>query len=173
LQLSNYILHFVVTCLSLLLGISALAQTNSNSTSGPSNQILNFNRASLIKAHCPQPSQLTKSPDTRIWSYRKFWRSYNPSLAKSLNVFSGAQWSGSTVGSIICIYNNKENSLFPVLVYFSGLTKMPTGENWQQTRGGYRNCKQGDVTKCSFYAFTPSKKKVDLYEEALKLRKKT
>ena len=159
---------FVLSC---AISCVACAQ-NSDATNSSQREILNYSQASLVKVHCPQINQLVLNPDTRIWSYGKFWKSYNSSLTKVVDTFLGAQWSGSTIGSVICVYGNKKKLGFPVLVYFSGMVRIPTSANWIASKRGYKNCKKSDPLECPFFAYTPSNKKQDYYDEALKLWKK-
>lgn len=153
---------FLLVC-SLLSCSTCLASLNT--------QILDFNNAKIIKVNCPEPRLLTRSPDTQIWSYRKFWKSFDPSLTTRLDTFLGAQWSGSTIGSVICIYSNKQQpDSFPVYITFTGTVRIPSNKAWRQTQSGIKNCISDDVTQCSFETYTPNQKQIDLYEEALNLR---
>ena len=140
----------------------------------PDDQLLSIKNAETVSVTCPKPSLLIKS-DEHKWYYQKFWRSYNTSFASKLDIFKGAQWSGSDVGSIICIYSDSANNAtttnkdisFPVEIHFSGLVKIPTGENWvSQPKKTYKNCLQNDVKKCGFIVYVKSNKKIDYYKES-------
>ena len=102
------------------------------------------------------------------------WYSSTPSLAKKMDHFVGAQYSGIAEGHIICLYMPQATSAhsqsFPVIVHFEGLVLKPKDGEWQPDpkRPGIENCVSPDPAQCPYLPYQPDKIK-DPYEELRKL----
>src|ERR1700751_3543104 len=88
----------------------------------------------------PPLHALVKNPETRTWSSPYGWKSYEMSFEDKLTQFSGAQWRGTNVGQIFCVYRAESPTAFPVLLAYNVLAFTPQGGKWSENLGGYENC---------------------------------
>lgn len=106
-----------------------------------------------VKITCPTLDKLYKRGD--YWDARGDWKSYSQSFAKELSHFSGAQWIGINVGKIVCIYQGKLATTFPVSLEYGQIVIEPKEEpatnKWSKNLGGYRNCISRNVEDCPVY----------------------
>ena len=79
------------------------------------------NLPGFYRLACPAPSRLNKDTKTNSWQYPPYWKSYQTSLSDKIDRFLGAQWSGATLGNLICLYQPASVSEFPVQLHFSDL----------------------------------------------------
>ena len=120
--------------------------------------------------YCPQVGELKKDPNKMTWSAdNKHFRSYDTSFSNKVDQFIGAQWVGTNVGQITCIYRAFAKSAFPVLLVFHTLTLEPNGNAWTKNLGGYKNCDTSDRKQCPF-TIKLQQKSGDIYEEAERLK---
>lgn len=117
-----------------------------------------------IKELCP-PIESLQQQKNMTWTAPNGWKSTNPSFYRSLKQFTGAQWLGVNVGDIICLYTAGGKSDFPVSLKKPMIVLSPTGGNWTEDKGGYKDCKTDDITQCPFYVQSNEPKKTNLYEE--------
>ena len=122
---------------------------------------------------CPAISALTKDPVNMTWHTKdNQFKSYNKSFASGLKEFIGAQWVGTNVGQVFCVYKGIESDTFPVLLSFHTLTLEPhEGDGqWGKDQGGFRNCASKAQSDCMFM-MRVKPVETDIYKEAEKLRK--
>lgn len=124
---------------------------------------------------CPAISSLAKDPVSMTWHTKdNHFKSYNKSFANKLKEFIGAQWVGTNVGQVFCVYKGFENDTFPILLSFHTLTLEPhEGDGqWGKDQGGFRNCTAKAQSDCAFkMRLKPVES--DIYKEAEKLRSNT
>ena len=143
--------------------LASVAQNNSSSATTNSQTVAN-------QFHCPANDKLVKDPDKMTWNAPGGWKSFNESFVNEVGNFLGAQWRGTNVGQITCVYQGKIKTNFPVLLYFQTLTHIPTGGKWGKNLGGYRNCISNEQKDCPFQIrVKPSD--TDILEEAKQLKK--
>ncbi len=119
---------------------------------------------------CPPINELVKNPETRTWSSPHGWRSYEMSFVDKITQFSGAQWRGTNVGQIFCVYRGELATSFPILLAYNVLALAPTGGKWSDNLGGYYNCETPNPSDCPF-VIRIKQDKEDLYEQAEKLKR--
>jgi hypothetical protein len=119
--------------------------------------------------YCPATSTLQKDPMTHTWSAPDGWKSYDMSFTDKLTHFSGAQWRGTNVGQIFCVYRGEIATEFPVLLAYRVLTYEPQGGRWSVNLGGYHNCETPNQEECPFIIRLQQPTE-DMYEQAGKLR---
>lgn len=106
----------------------------------------------LQRDFCPPVENLTKDPDTKLWSADGGWKSNSPSFINTLSSFVGAQWVGVSVGEVICLYAKSSRAEFPVAIQRGKLVPAPTvGGLWSDDKGGYRECKSANIQDCPFF----------------------
>lgn len=120
-----------------------------------------------IRVFCPEIDQLEKDPKSNLWSTASGWRSYSPSFANKIKDFLGAQWVGTKVGNVFCIYEG-EGKTFLVVLQFHGLAYGPTADpktnSWSPNKDGRQNCVAGKISACPFTPYL--KKEVsDVYQQ--------
>lgn len=120
--------------------------------------------------YCPAITALTKDQDTSLWSAPNGWQSYDMSFVDKITRFSGAQWRGTNVGQIFCIYRGESETMFPVLLAYKILAYSPQGGRWSANLGGYQNCETPDPKDCPF-SIRVKPQPVDIYEQAEKLKR--
>jgi hypothetical protein len=102
--------------------------------------------------YCPSLNELTLNSNTRIWSAKNGWKSYDESFATGIGQFLGAQWIGIGVGQIACIYSGKNKFTFPILLVHNKLVKTPEGGLWKKnTTDGHYHCVTHLISQCPFY----------------------
>jgi hypothetical protein len=119
---------------------------------------------------CPPINALVKNPETRTWSSPYGWKSYEMSFEDKLTEFSGAQWRGTNVGQIFCVYRAESPTAFPVLLAYNVLAFTPQGGKWSENLGGYENCESSNPQDCPF-TIRIKQEKEDLYEQAERLKR--
>ncbi|MBS0349835.1 MAG: T4SS-associated protein EirA [Proteobacteria bacterium] len=123
-----------------------------------------------VALYCPAISALQKDPESNTWQAEGGWKSYDVSFVDKLTKFSGAQWRGTNVGQIFCVYRSDIPTDFPVILAFKVLAFIPQGGKWSQNLGGYENCETSLQEECPFYMRIQQQPQ-DIYEQALKLKK--
>ena len=100
---------------------------------------------------CPKPSQLVK--EGLWWKADNTWKSYSESFVEEIARFTGAQWIGVEVGTVICLYKGKNDLAFPVALepIYTLTALAPKGGKWQASERGYKKCLSNDVELCPFY----------------------
>jgi len=106
------------------------------------------------------------------WSAPNGWQSYDQSFVDKVTRFSGAQWRGTNVGQVFCVYRGPSDISFPVLLAFKVLTLAPTGGQWSDNLGGYKNCESSDPKECPFVIRIKGPSE-DIYEKAKQLKRTT
>ena len=120
--------------------------------------------------YCPPITALKKDPTQLTWSAdQRNYRSYDISFAKHIDQFIGAQWAGTKVGQLTCIYRASPKGSFPILLIFHTLTLEPSSGNWAKNQGGYKNCNTLDRKNCP-YQMNVAPPKTDIYKEAENLK---
>lgn len=122
--------------------------------------------------HCPTAASITKDPAKQIWhSPDHNFQSYEFSFADKIAHFSGAEWSGATLGHVYCIYQPKQSSgstLFPIGLLFKALVLQPQG--WHSYKHGQLFvCKSNNPKNCPF-TVNAKPPKIDPFQEALNLK---
>jgi hypothetical protein len=121
---------------------------------------------------CPDAHSLVKDPTQMTWSTPdKQWKSYGTSFETNLTEFWGAQWNGTVIGQITCIYHAAEKSSFPVLLIYHALTLEPHSGQWTPNLGGFRNCYSHNKMDCPFQVRLQPKEQ-NIYDEAESLKSK-
>lgn len=152
-----------------LIILGSLASAPIANAGGPDQQPV-VQQATQNIFYCPPISALVKNPETRTWSAADKWKSYDLSFVDKVTQFAGAQWKGTNVGQIFCLYRGEESTSFPILLAYSVLTYMPQGGKWSEDLGGYKNCVSTEREECPF-SIRIKPKEENLYEQAEKLRK--
>ncbi len=119
---------------------------------------------------CPPISALTKDPNTNLWSAGPGWQSYDLSFVDKITQFSGAQWKGTNVGQIFCLYRGELATDFPVLLAYKVLAYAPQGGKWSPNLGGYENCETPLQEECPF-SIRLKPLQSDVYEQAQQLKR--
>ena len=104
---------------------------------------------------CPKISELVRDPNSGEWQGKDplRWKGYEMSFDTALSRFVGAQWQGTNVGQIFCVYHGPEKTAFPVLILFHALVQEPSGGKWSDNQNGSLNCYSANLEDC---AFTPT-----------------
>lgn len=95
---------------------------------------------------CPLPAALFQKK--HIWQAIGGWRSYSTSFTSEALNFLGAQWKGSNVGKIFCVYGGQPGD-FPITIQRANLTFKPKGGNWT-LKDGYMDCQGADPQQCPY-----------------------
>lgn len=116
---------------------------------------------SSVYADCPTVSEL-KAPAAgdpkMIWSAPGGWRS-QLSLLKDVDHFKGAQWIGTNVGRVICVYESADQDEFPLTLQNGHYMEKPSGDNWHlrqhaesdsEVNTTVMNCTSNDPASCPF-----------------------
>ena len=137
----------------------------------------NHNRLELF---CPTSDKLIKSP-ANLWDVPPHWKSYEISFAQKIGSFKGAQWTGTNIGQVICVYATKNQTDSPILLYLNSLTQKPNNSHWHATSSGVLNCRQSKTNiekntsfstkQCPFYVLMAPKSKQSTFEQSIKLKK--
>lgn len=125
------------------------------------------------KFYCPPIDALIKNSNTKTWStHDGKWKSYDLSFVDKITKFSGAQWRGTNVGQIFCVYRGELETSFPILLAYSTLAYAPSGGYWSPNLGGYQNCETTDPANCPF-SIRIQQPIGDIYEQAEQLKRTT
>jgi hypothetical protein len=119
---------------------------------------------------CPPISALKKDPETRLWYATVGWKSYDLSFVDKITRFSGAQWRGTNVGQIFCVYRGEEETSFPVVLAYKILAYTPQGGQWSANLGGYANCETPSQNDCPF-SIRVQAAPMDMYQQAEQLKR--
>jgi hypothetical protein len=120
--------------------------------------------------YCPPITALKKDPKQLTWSAERHnYRNYDISFAKNIDAFIGAQWAGTKVGQLTCIYRATPRGAFPILLIFHTLTLEPSDGNWTKNQGGYKNCNSLDRKTCP-YQMNVAPQQTNIYKEAEDLK---
>lgn len=122
--------------------------------------------------YCPDASQLHKE-DMLWYAKNGGWRSFDASFVDDIKAFSGAQWIGVEVGKVICMYQGKDASAFPVTIERDNLVddiKPGTGK-WGKDMGGYKHCESNNPKDCGFVMHHGKQKEEDVYKVLRGLKK--
>jgi len=188
-MITRYLVTLSISLISFLLTAlffidRALAQNANTPSTRPETFIM----------YCPPPSSLKKNEVTLTWSAnRNLFQSYETSFATHINSFSGAQWVGSNLGQITCVYQTQPAGTFPILLIFHTLTIEPDSQSlqktqqkycasnsnaeccpptqsaWNPNQDGFRNCHSTNPCACPFL-IRKKPKEMDVYEEAEQLK---
>lgn len=120
--------------------------------------------------YCPPVTALTKDPTSRTWSATNGWKSYDLSFVDKITRFSGAQWRGTNVGQILCIYRGALDTDFPIILAYKILTYVPQGGKWSNNLGGYANCESPSQADCPF-SIRLQQQQEDIYQQAEQLKR--
>ncbi len=74
---------------------------------------------------CPSPKQLSRNPNTKIWSAPGGWKSEPYTFVETLDKFIGARWQGVNVGNLACIYESNQQLSFPVILRYYTIVPLP------------------------------------------------
>ena len=121
---------------------------------------------------CPPIIALKKDPETRTWYATAGWKSYDLSFVDKITRFSGAQWRGTNVGQIFCVYRGEEETSFPVVLAYKILAYAPQGGQWSANLGGYANCETPSQSDCPF-SIRVQTAPMDMYQQAEQLKRQT
>lgn len=105
-------------------------------------------------SYCPDVSSLVLQGTT--WSAPGHWRSYQVSFMTQVTRFLGAQWTGTNVGRVVCLYAGDNPNDFPVQLVFPSLARVPGRPVWQLSDdGASANClsHQSQVCDCPISVF--------------------
>lgn len=119
--------------------------------------------------YCPSIAELKKDPDSRTWYAGSGWKSYDLSFVDKITRFSGAQWRGTNVGQIFCIYRGESETAFPILLAYKILALAPQGGEWSGNLDGYENCETPIQANCPF-SIRVQTAPADIYEQAEQLK---
>ena len=119
--------------------------------------------------YCPPINSLQKNQNTHLWSAGSGWQSYDISFVETIKEFSGAQWRGTNVGQIFCVYPGPVPTDFPVLLAYKVMTYSPQGGKWSTNLGGYQNCESPNPADCPF-SIRVQPPPMDIYQQAEKLK---
>lgn len=99
-------------------------------------------------SYCPIAAELYQ--EKHIWKAPGGWRSFSTSFTPVAAGFMGAQWKGSNIGTIFCVYSGGDGD-FPITIQRGNLTKKPLSghENWTP-KDGYMDCQGTEVTNCPY-----------------------
>lgn len=148
--------------------IMAMAEQPSNITAPNSSAPVNATTAAAANpthaSFCPLAKELTKNG--LRWKVGNSWRSDSDSFIKEIGGFIGAQWVGVKYGTVICLYNGKENIDFPVAIQpiHSTLVLEPTGNQWSGLVKDRKICQSANVYDCSF-VIKPPENITDIYKQ--------
>jgi hypothetical protein len=162
-MLNKKVLHIITLTIGLGLAIIAHAATTDTSQAPKTTATTNT-------VTCPPIKDIKKDTDTMTWkdSENRF-KSYNKSFANTLKSFLGAQWAGTNVGQVTCVYKGKEVGTFPILLIFNTLALSPQGGQWSNDKEGLSNCASNDPNDCPFKTRVEPKTE-DIYKEAEQLK---
>lgn len=121
---------------------------------------------------CPPITDLVKNPETRTWSAPHGWKSYEMSFVDKITQFSGAQWRGTNVGQIFCVYRGELATSFPILLAYNVLAFAPQNGKWSENLGGYANCETPNTADCPF-VIRIKQEEEDLYKQVEQLKRTT
>lgn len=170
-------LLILTICLAIMVSYQdTLANTN-NSVSTPNANTKPVPAKIKNLFFCPNPSALQKNPADSTWTAEGGWKSYTASMVTQVTQFLGAQWHGTEVGQITCVYQGKPALSFPILLIFHTLTKEPypgkwnknIDSKWSKNLGGFRNCKANEPKNCPF-KMQLKPKEANIYKEAEELK---
>ncbi len=132
---------------------------------------VSMNKPQTVKNlfYCPAINALNKDPETRTWSAEGGWKSFDLSFVNNITRFSGAQWRGTNVGQIFCVYRGELNTDFPVVLAFKVLAYSPKAGKWSANLGGYQNCETDSQEDCPFSIRVQTESE-DIYEQAEQLK---
>ena len=119
--------------------------------------------------YCPDIKKLHKDPEQLTWSAVGGFQSFELSFVEKITRFSGAQWRGTNVGQIFCVYRGADETSFPILLAYNVLTLEPVGGKWSNNLGGYKNCESSELIDCPF-SIRLAPQQEDLYQQAAKLK---
>lgn len=118
----------------------------------------------LLPHYCPLEIELNKVGNT--WMSGKNWKDDNVSIVKQIGNFTGAQWVGVNIGSIICLYRGKNAFDFPIALrqIHSQQILEPKTSNWSAVVTNYKLCKSSNVKDCPFFV-KPEENVQNAYKE--------
>ncbi len=146
----------LVTCVLLLSSNTSFADYDT----GPTKTV-----------YCPAANELVLNKKTLKYYFGRSWGSYAQSFVRTVTQFKGAQWQGTNIGHVVCVYKGEPlDSTFPIQLYLEKLTNQPTKGNWSAHSGGYFNCPASDPKQCPIVMRTP-KKQGNIYQQAEDVKK--
>lgn len=119
---------------------------------------------------CPPLNAIFQNSQRYWGTADSHFRNFDISVSNKLDAFLGAQWQGTNIGRITCVYKPHPPEVFLITLLYNDLAYLPTGKNWKlvQKRGVY-NCTSRNVTDCPF-AIRAKTPKSNIYKDALELR---
>ncbi len=136
---------------------------------------------------CPDLNELRFNPSTGFWEADGAWRSAEKTFSDRMDVFVGAQWRGTNVGRVACIYRSNKQGEFPIQMSRDTLVLRPDQIRdlsgtydpdiplWEQDpqRPASLNCKPqgGSICDCPFFIL--EKPKIPLDEEIRSIHKRS
>ena len=119
---------------------------------------------------CPPVSDLVLTSN-RYWASKDAtFRNFDISVSNQIDGFLGAQWEGTNIGRIACVYKPHPPEVFLITLLYNDLAFLPTGKNWKATNNGrWYNCKSNNIIACPF-SIRAKPPKENLYNEALQLK---
>ena len=119
---------------------------------------------------CPPLDKIFQDSQHYWGTADNHFRNFDISVSNKLDTFLGAQWQGTNIGRMTCVYKPHPPEVFLITLLYYDLAYLPTGKNWKSVgKGGVYNCTATDVTACPF-AIRPKAVKTDLYKDALQLK---
>ena len=119
---------------------------------------------------CPPLNKIFQNSD-RYWGTADgHFRNFDISVSNKLDTFLGAQWQGTNIGRITCVYKPHPPEVFLITLLYNDLAYLPTSKTWKSTqKGTIYNCTSTDVTACPF-SIRAKAPKTNIYKDALDLR---
>lgn len=103
----------------------------------------------FILQTCPTADQLVKNTNL-VWSAPDGWKSYGQSYVQSIDHFASAQWQGTDIGKVVCVYVPKGRANFPIILEKQSIAPTPHGGMWIPPHNGISNCLSNSVYDCPF-----------------------
>ncbi len=170
----GYILYLVVT-------LSSVAQTAAGTGE------VCFHMLQPGASFCPDIRDLRFNAVSGYWEAEDGWRSAEKSFSERLDIFVGAQWRGTNVGRVACIYRSNKPGEFPIQISRDTLVLNPDGIRdlsghydpdiplWEPDaqRSSSLNCKPkgGSVCDCPFFPL--EQPKIPLEDEIRSIHKRS
>ena len=120
-------------------------------------------------AFCPPINQLSRGQGGK-WSAPGGWYTVSFSFGKEVTGFSGAIFSGQTLGTVSCIYSVSDNAP-KITLYNTQLISKPTEKSWT-LKNSKLICAASQVTECPFVPFKANASDKDLNQMILDLPKR-
>lgn len=135
---------------------------------------------------CPDISALKKIKEGKrenTWFANGGWQSNDISFADQVKQFVGAQWKGSNLGNLVCVYETlqlgvQRSITFPILLRYHVLVFLPTKNEGQWERSSdasnmdsVMNCHSKNPEDCQFLSSAEEKEEKDVFQALLDVKK--